>query len=593
MSGANSAILLDKQRLARVRYRRLRSLLMDIRPFALIAGALTALLLGLVGFSQSTATASGDLGDDLYRAVRLFGFQGGDLPPHVATELQIARVLAPLVVGYAAIAGLIALFRDQALLLRLRLFARRHIVVVGLSDTGFRLASALAKTGLRVVVIERNRAHAALAGCRNRGIAVVFGDGADPEVQSNARCDRALHVFACSGSDAGNLRILAACAELSRDPGWLPSTAHVFIESPFLWHGLLAAPLKMQTRGLRVDFLSVSDLAGRALADAEPTIYAGEGPAHIVALARGSIGASAAGHVLRRLILHERELSVTLIGPEAASDRDALLKAAPWVERAASIEAVLVDPTEPATTDQMLFDDMTAALVCDDDVARGLATAQGLVAMTLTSDAPVLTLTDDDELARSLGQTGMELDRIIAVGGIGRILGPALLHDTVVEAVARASHENYVRNELERGEDPSTNPSLVAWDVLPEPLKESNRRFADDLARKIPRLRGRIAPRDPTLPPPADLELPADVLGELAEQEHKRWVSDLVADGWQPTTGPKDPDHDPPLHPLLVSWDQLPDSVREKDREAIRELPKILAAAGYSLTVDSRVPVHG
>ena len=34
------------------------------------------------------------------------------------------------------------------------------------------------------------------------------------------------------------------------------------------------------------------------------------------------------------------------------------------------------------------------------------------------------------------------------------------------------------------------------------------------------------------------------------------------------------------VHPCLVSWDELPESEKDKDRDAVRNIPVVLAAAG-------------
>ena len=54
-----------------------------------------------------------------------------------------------------------------------------------------------------------------------------------------------------------------------------------------------------------------------------------------------------------------------------------------------------------------------------------------------------------------------------------------------------------------------------------------------------------------------------------------------MRDGWKPTNGAKDPDRK--LHPTLVPWDELPEAEKEKDRDAIRGLPAMLARAGFEL----------
>ena len=69
----------------------------------------------------------------------------------------------------------------------------------------------------------------------------------------------------------------------------------------------------------------------------------------------------------------------------------------------------------------------------------------------------------------------------------------------------------------------------------------------------------------------------------LARQEHDRWMNDLVRDGWTYSSGAKDPERK--THPLLVGWDDLDEPEREKDRDAIRAIPRMLARVGYALDV--------
>ena len=51
----------------------------------------------------------------------------------------------------------------------------------------------------------------------------------------------------------------------------------------------------------------------------------------------------------------------------------------------------------------------------------------------------------------------------------------------------------------------------------------------------------------------------------LARQEHDRWMNDLVRDGWTYSSGAKDPMRK--THPLIVSWEELDETEREKDRD--------------------------
>ncbi|MGI5156171.1 RyR domain-containing protein [Microbispora sp. CA-102843] len=67
---------------------------------------------------------------------------------------------------------------------------------------------------------------------------------------------------------------------------------------------------------------------------------------------------------------------------------------------------------------------------------------------------------------------------------------------------------------------------------------------------------------------------------QLAMMEHERWLRDLVADGW--TRGPVR-DEENRRHPDLDSWDNISDAAKEKDRDTVRNLPRILATAGFQI----------
>ena len=67
---------------------------------------------------------------------------------------------------------------------------------------------------------------------------------------------------------------------------------------------------------------------------------------------------------------------------------------------------------------------------------------------------------------------------------------------------------------------------------------------------------------------------------DLAKMEHDRWVRDKERDGWR--YGPERNDEQK-LHPLMVPWEELPDEQRDKDRNPMRELPRILGRVGLQI----------
>ena len=118
------------------------------------------------------------------------------------------------------------------------------------------------------------------------------------------------------------------------------------------------------------------------------------------------------------------------------------------------------------------------------------------------------------------------------------------------------------------------------WDSLPEHLRESNRNQADDILQKL-RAIGcsvrEVAGRDVRL-----MEFSAEEVEVMAELEHDRWNKERLRGGW--TLGPRDPERK--TSPYLVPWLELPEEVRDWDREAVRPIPELLAGVGLEVRRD-------
>jgi hypothetical protein len=69
-------------------------------------------------------------------------------------------------------------------------------------------------------------------------------------------------------------------------------------------------------------------------------------------------------------------------------------------------------------------------------------------------------------------------------------------------------------------------------------------------------------------------------LETLSRQEHERWMRDRIADGW---SYGETRDDARKIHPSLRSYDEISEAEREKDRDAIRDLPRMLAEAGFEI----------
>lgn len=140
------------------------------------------------------------------------------------------------------------------------------------------------------------------------------------------------------------------------------------------------------------------------------------------------------------------------------------------------------------------------------------------------------------------------------------------------ELVARSIHEEYLELRRKAGDTPATNPSLRPWDELPRRLKESNLRQVEHIWRILNQIGCTIgfatSAREPVF------SFTDKEIEFLAEKEHELWVDERLRKGW---VYGKVRDDQQKIHDCIIPWEQLPEDQREKDRNAVRALPTVLA----------------
>jgi TrkA-N domain len=210
-----------------------------IRAPLLLGTAVMSLVLGTIGYLQLTSvTPPYGFLDALYGSITLFAF-GGTAPPPIPVTLQIARITAPVLTGYAALGTVLALTRSQARVLGIRLFIRNHVIICGLGQTGGRLAAALIDQ-TPVVVIESNTAARQIAGARLRGVSILGGDASDPALLRQAGIQRARTVVVACGSAAVNVDVAAATSRALTEPRARPLRVFADLDNLDLWASLAA-----------------------------------------------------------------------------------------------------------------------------------------------------------------------------------------------------------------------------------------------------------------------------------------------------------------------------------------------------------------
>ena len=154
-----------------------------------------------------------------------------------------------------------------------------------------------------------------------------------------------------------------------------------------------------------------------------------------------------------------------------------------------------------------------------------------------------------------------------------------VLQDVVFNAaVEKMAVENHNRYRVSLKKEGKSSPTDVPWEKLPEDFRESNRNQARHIPDKLravgcglwPGKKGEFFP----------IDFSDDEIEILARMEHERWMREKTATGW---TYGDIRDDAKKLHPDLVAWEELPESEKKKDRDAVREIPVRLADAGFEV----------
>jgi hypothetical protein len=564
---------------------RVRPTWRDVRTPLVLLTAIAVLVLGTVGYTKSSGDY--DWFEAFVKSFQLFAFAGGDVSSNDPLSLNIAKLLAPLLVGYAAIRGLLALSREQLRLVGFRIFRRKHVVVVGLGDVGFRLADVLNDEGARVIAIDRDLTHASAEACRERGISVLAGDGADRGTLRAACVDRAAHLIVAPGTDAVTIDVIAAAEELAarRTGSGLRILAH--IEGPVLWRALRARALSESEPGAaRIEPFNLYEAAGRLILAEHPPFELSEaggrsGPTVLIVSDQvlGEILVLNVARVWRNERARDRaRIAIDFAAPDAETACRRMLARNPALESLCELRPW---PLELASSD-LRSDraaDAATAYVALGDEADGLASSLMIAGSGPESPRVILVINDESLGVASVANDG-GAGEIDIFGILSRTLTPDFLLTGLTDLIARAMHESYVRDQLALGKTPGELPYLKPWDELDDEGKRKNRDFAADIRNKL-RAVDRVAV------PAALVDLDRDgarfdagEIERLAALEHERWMRDEAAAGW--TYGPVRND-EAKKHPSMRPYAEISPEEKDKDRAAVRDLPRMLAEAGFAI----------
>lgn len=563
---------------------------------------LAAFLLGWWGFRAYFITLGEPRSpwDLLYLSLQLFTLESGSVSGPVGWQLQVARLLAPAVAIYVAGSALAVIFREQIQLFRIR-FSSGHVLICGLGRKGLLLARAFRDRGDKVVVIEKDEGNDMVKPCREDGAIVVLGDARDRQLLRSLRVQRASAVFAVCGNDGVNAEVAVHTRELasSQEGGGLSALIHIV--DPRLCTLLRMRGLSAGTEDFfRLEYFNVFESGARALlSEHAPFDEEGEAEAelpHILLVGLGKFGETLLVQMARGWKNTYRKtgsrLRITIVDKVAEDRKESLTFRYPKLESVCALAAVQLDVGSPEFEEgSFLFAedgrcDVSYVCVCLDEDSSALSAALTLHHRLKGHTIPIVVrMRHEAGLGTLLGaMAGSQFENLHAFGLLDRTCKPDLLFAGTHEVLARAFHEHYVQQrqeeeEEEKGEGPSLEADLAMadWEELSEDYKYSNRHQAGHIGEKLRAIDCVLAPLTDLYA--EDFPFSAEEVELLARMEHERFVDERRSRGW--SEGRRDPGAR--TSPYLGSWEDLPPKIQDRDREAIRALPRVLARAGFQI----------
>ncbi|MBW8812784.1 MAG: hypothetical protein JF588_05105 [Caulobacterales bacterium] len=277
---------------------------------------------------------------------------------------------------------------------------------------------------------------------------------------------------------------------------------------------------------------------------------------------------------------------ITVIDPAARALEGAFRVRAPELDLCASmvfIEGQVgtqgVAPAVPELVEAIAAGGpVTAVYACRGSDAENLSVAGILQSVLRLSDlgeaAIFIRLRDAHTLTRTHGGD-QQLDALIPFGDIGAMLKASEFLSDPPDAAARAFSEAYRALLTDAQRNDPANRSGRPWDELDETFRQATRDAVAHIPAKLASAavdpvhwRGVAGP--PRLPSGIGLCANEAERDALAALEHERWNAQRRLAGWRWADIPAK-DEKRRLHPSLVPYEALPESVKAYDRALVEE----------------------
>lgn len=546
-----------------------------LRSVLVFAGVITCAVLSWIGFGKLHPGNDGFpyTVERFFRVLKsLLGEAIGNAVENknLPWELVVAKILVTLIVLGGVFKIIKTIFFEQYTLLNV-LLRRRHIISVGLGEKGIRILKDLKKchqtTG---VAIEKEKDHDNSGPARRHGHSVLFGDATSKEVLVESGIRRAKNFICFLENEQTTLEIAKNIHEIySKKQINNHLECFLHLDNARLIDMMQGSQILQNRSNLNFRFFNRHRMIARNFF----TNFAEDYQREISQNKNFKISIFGFSETSLQLLLQALrvlhfpnylKLEIEIIDENSEKKSRLFKENYPKAEKIAAIsfkkfEGFYSDffksKTDANTENVIIF-----GYEQDRD---NLAAALEIQNLTPTENFRIYTLNTNSDSMNALLKNGGEM-RIHFFGNLDYVCRTELITREKQDSIAMACHNDYLK--LQKMVASESAAYKTPWEDLSEDAKNANRAQADHIIYKLAAL-------GKNLHSIGNLNFTDEETEILAKTEHERWNAHRYLNGWD--FGEKRDDL-LKLHPSLVPWEKLPESEKQKDRDTILRLPKIL-----------------
>ena len=518
------------------------------------------------------------LPDRIYRIIKIvFGSDPSATSledANIPWELIVAKIFTIFILLFGAFKIIQKIFSEQYTLL-MASFKQNHLISIGISKKGRQLLQSLREDkNQQGIAIEKETEHANISAVKKQGHKVIIGNAEDENTLLEAGIKRASDLIVFLDNEQTVIEVVESVQQIYKKSNCDNALrCYVHLRNPRLIDLVKNADLQFANNSIDLHFFNIHKMVARQFfTKLVQDLEAGNSKdlEKIVFIGFGDFAKAILLQALRIMHLHPNKEPIIAIYTEGANRAQTQFQERyPMAHKIGKISFHEFEGSFTAILDeQNLVELNKRAIVINafDHDEINLNNALELLQKSRQSDFAIYTLNAEGRGLRALMEGSNENQRIHFFGGIEESCSIEFITGEKQDKIAQAIHDDY--QKLTSGEASESSRYTSDWHTLSEDAKDANRTQADHIPFKL-----LLTGKPLNSSNPKDLQFTPEQVEYLAIIEHKRWMAHRYLHGWDFGTTRSD---DLKLHPSLVPWEQISEAEKQKDRDTILRIHKLI-----------------